>query len=282
MVSRVFLLLFLNSVGMALIVAFLGNRLVFYPSRYPEGTWSPDGLNNTFHDITFSTEDGLQLHGWWLPSDTPETLLWCHGNAGNVTHRLDLFQYLAALDIQILLFDYRGYGKSEGQPNEEGLYRDAEAAYRFLTEDRNIPTDDIYLFGRSLGGAVATKLASDVNAGGLILESTFTSIPEMSNASMPIPYLYLLLRTKMDSQSRIHNVTEPALHLHGQRDEVIPMSLGRRLFEQSTEPKAWVEFPEAGHDNVRESNPERYDRAIDCLIKHNSDLDCISRDDHES
>jgi pimeloyl-ACP methyl ester carboxylesterase len=276
MVTRVILLLFLNTVGMALIVVFLGNRLVFYPSRHPEGTWSPEGLGNRFHDVTFSTDDGCQLHGWWLPADAPETLLWCHGNSGNITHRLDLFQKLTSLDVRILLFDYRGYGKSEGLPDEEGLYRDARAAYRFLTDTKNISPDDLYLFGRSLGGAVATKLATEVNTGGLILESTFTSIPEMSGASMPIPYLYLLLRTKMDSLSRIHQVEAPALHMHGQQDEVIPISLGRRLFERSSDPKAWVEFPEAGHDNVHDSDPARYREAMQCLIKHDADFARLS------
>lgn len=274
---RVLLLLAFNSLAMAVLVALLGHRLVFYPSKHPEGHWEPEGLGTRFQDVTFDTEDNLTLHGWWTPAETEKTLLWCHGNSGNITHRLDLLQFLTEMDLQVLLFDYRGYGRSEGHAHEKGLYRDATAAYRFLCREKDVSPDHLFLFGRSLGGAVATRLASDTPCGGVILQSTFTSIPEMSNASMPIPYLYKLLRAKMNSLSRIDQIDEPTLHIHGDQDSVVPISLGRRLYEHARDPKAWVEFPGAGHDDVKESNPSKYRQLIQKMIDNPSDISSVSQ-----
>ncbi len=273
--SRVLVLIAVNCIAMMLVVAFLGNRLVFYPSRHPEGTWSADGLGDQFFDVQFSTEDQVRLHGWWAPAQSEKTLLWCHGNSGNITHRLDLLQFFTTLNVQVLLFDYRGYGKSEGDPHENGLYRDAKAAYRFLVDEQEVSPDQLLIFGRSLGGAIATHLGAGSEHAGVILESTFTNIPDISNASMPIPFLYLFLRARLDALSRIDQINQPTLHLHGRQDEVVPVSLGRRLFEQAVDPKTWIEFPDAEHDDIRESDPDTYRNVLKTMIHHPEKLDRI-------
>ncbi len=255
---RVVLLLTLNVTAMFLLVLLLGNRFVFYPSVYPEGRWDHDGVDGGIVDETFTTDDGVRLHGWWVPAETEtaHTLLWMHGNSGNVTHRLEDLRTIHGYGVNVFLFDYRGYGKSEGSPDEEGVYRDARAAYDHVR--KRIPEEDLYLFGRSLGGGVAVKLATEVNCGGLILQSTFTSIRDMSGASLPIPLLYLVLRTEMNSLSRIASVDEPILMIHGVRDDVVPDGLGRRLFDEANDPKYWLEVEEAGHDDLIETAPDRY------------------------
>ncbi len=274
---RVALLLVLSVSGMFLLVVVLGNRFVFYPSSYPEGRWEPAEGGDRWLEETFPAEDGVKLHAWWAPEDKEKTLLWMHGNSGNITHRIEALRDIHGYGLQVFLFDYRGYGKSEGTPSEEGVYRDARAAFRYLVDQKGISPDHLYLFGRSLGGAVATKLATEVDCGGIILQSTFTSIRDMSGASLPIPLLYLVLRTKMDSLSRIDNVGMPLLMIHGSEDDVVPASLGRRLFEAANEPKYWLELDGAGHDDLRGVDPDLYRSTLLRFVKNPQAL-CASGD----
>ena len=167
----------------------LGNRLVFFPDREIEQTPVDWGLS--FEEVTFFAPDGVQLHGWFIPGDREVTLLWFHGNSGNISHRLENLKLLHDhLGVNILIFDYRGYGLSGGRISEEGTYLDGEGALLHLRLRRDTRPDRIVLFGRSLGSAVAVDVATRYSPYGLILESPFTSVPDMANRSirfLPIP-----------------------------------------------------------------------------------------------
>jgi fermentation-respiration switch protein FrsA (DUF1100 family) len=241
-----------------LAVVFFEKSMIFFPTRYPDGFWDVEEISAvsgaSVEDHFFSTDDHLRLHGWWCRPDrrggtADIVLLWFHGNAGNLSHRVDLLLRLAALPAQVFLIDYRGYGRSEGRPDEHGLYRDGAAAWRYLVEDRAVTPDRIVIFGKSLGGAVAVDLAATVVPAGLILESTFTSVPDMAAHHFPI-VPRALVRTRMDSLSKIRAVGVNKLHIHSPADEVVPYTLGRRLYDAAPEPKRFHEVAGAGHNET--------------------------------
>jgi fermentation-respiration switch protein FrsA (DUF1100 family) len=176
-------------------------------------------------------------------------LLWFHGNAGNLAHRADLMLELARLPAQVFIVDYRGYGRSDGRPSEEGLYRDARAAWRYLRDQGGVEADRIVILGKSLGGAAAVDLAAEVSPAGLILESSFVSVPEMAARHYPfIPRWFV--RTKMDSLSKIERVRCPILVIHSPDDEIVPYEQGRRLFEAAGGDKRFLEVPGAHHNEL--------------------------------
>jgi fermentation-respiration switch protein FrsA (DUF1100 family) len=176
-------------------------------------------------------------------------LLWFHGNAGNLSHRTQLMFLLADTPARVFIMDYRGYGRSEGKPSEEGLYLDARAAWQYLVGERRVSPDRIVLFGKSLGGAVAVDLATEVDPAGVIIQSSFTSVPDMAARHFPfVPKA--LIRTKMDSLSKIPDVTAPKLFIHSTADEVAPFELGRRLYEAAPEPKRFHQVDGAAHNDT--------------------------------
>lgn len=244
------------------------NRLIYHPTRYPGGYYeyaeaAPEKgvVYPKIEDWWFTTADGKRLHGWYasphrLDDDGREVavesrgvLLWLHGNAGNVTHRYQRLWRFMSLPADVFIFDYRGFGRSEGRPNEEGLYRDADAAWRYLTEERQIDRGRIVLYGVSLGAAPAIELATRVQPVGLITEAAFTSIPDMGRIALPIVPRFLV-RTQMNSLEKIPGINCPKLLIHGTSDEVIPFRMGPRLFEAAGEPKEFYEVPGAMHDDV--------------------------------
>jgi len=240
-------------------MVFLENSMIYYPSRYPDGFWDAAEVGRTsgcaVEDCFFVTEDGVRLHAWWCrppvqePSSAEMVLLLFHGNAGNLSHRADMMLRLAALPVQVFIVDYRGYGRSEGRPTEAGLYRDGRAAWGYLTEEQEVPSDRVVVFGKSLGGAVAVDLAARVAPAGLVVQSSFTSVGDMAARHFPfVPRA--LIRTKMDSLAKIDDVTCPKLFIHSPADEVVPYSLGRRLYEAAPEPKRFHEVPGAGHNET--------------------------------
>jgi fermentation-respiration switch protein FrsA (DUF1100 family) len=169
-------------------------------------------------------------------------VLFCHGNAGNVSHRLDTLQFFRSLGLGTLIFDYRGYGRSDGSPSEKGTYRDAEAAWRHLVEQRQIPPERIVILGRSLGGAVAARLAADQRPGALVVESAFTSVPDLAARMFPVYPVHLLARIRYNTLKWIRRVHCPVLVVHSRDDEMIPFRHGRRLFEAAPEPKEFLEL----------------------------------------
>lgn len=231
-------------------VAALEKSLVFVPSPYPNGNWSPAGL--TFEDAWFRSADGTQLHGWYVPHDRPRAvILFCHGNAGNVTHRARALRALHDwVGASVLVFDYRGYGKSKGAPSEEGVLADARAARAWLARRAGIDENEIVLLGRSLGGGVAVDLAAADGARALVLESTFTSLPDVAAAAYPLLPVRMLMQTRLDSASKIGNYHGPLLESHGDADKVVPYKLGRRLFQAANEPKQFLTIRRGGHNEL--------------------------------
>jgi fermentation-respiration switch protein FrsA (DUF1100 family) len=227
------------------------NRMVFFPIKYPQGYWNPQSFGLEIEDCYFETADGLKLHGWLLKSDQPiATLLWCHGNAGNISDRLDNLAKLAKLPINTFIFDYRGYGRSEGTPSEKGIYLDAETALDYLTGRPDIDRGKVILFGRSLGGAVAVKLATERQNAGLILESTFTSAKDMAKSMFGFLPVHLITKSDFNSENLIRSLQIPVLVLHGSRDRTIPYDLGRKLFDAANEPKRFYEIVGADHNDT--------------------------------
>ena len=233
----------------------LVNRFIYYPE--PDWMFTPADLDLEAEDVFLTPEPGVQLHAWFFPHPEPlASLLFCHGNAGNVSHRLENVAYLLQTGFQVLLFDYRGYGRSSGQPSEPGLYRDAAAAWAHLVgraETMGVPR---IVFGRSLGGAVAVDLATRVAADGLVIESTFTSVHALARLVFPAPLP--ALPVKYDSLSKIGRLEVPLLVIHGEEDELIPIAEGRALFEAAPGPKAWYPIPRAGHNDTYLVGGEAY------------------------
>ena len=238
---------------------------VYYPVREIQG--DPAMLGLTFREVFPVAEDGIRLHGWFVPyPGARATLLIFHGNAGNIGHRLSWMAMLHQLRINVYIIDYRGYGKSEGKPFEQGLYRDATAAYEWWLHERGVPEEKLVLLGESLGGAVAVDLAARVPVAGVILQSTFTSAHEMAKGLFPIGLLQPFLGVHFDSASKISRVTCPKLVIHGNRDEIVPFAMGQRLFELAPDPKRFFEVSGAGHnDLVWVAGPEYSVRISDFL-----------------
>ena len=216
-------------------------RMIFHPMRTLLATPTDWGL--AYEDVELQTEDGVRLHGWYLPSSgARRVLLFLHGNAGNISHRRESLQIFHRLGLNVLIIDYRGYGLSGGSPSEAGLYLDAHAAWRHLTEVRGFAASDILLFGRSLGGAVAARLAAESEPGGLILESTFSSARDFAHRVMPLMSRLTVLRYEFDTASALQAVHCPLLVLHSPDDEIMPYELGRRTFEAANEPKRFQDM----------------------------------------
>lgn len=229
--------------GLGLLLFLTQERLVFIPTV--ELDWRPSDEGLAYEEASFVTADGIRLHAWFLPTSAPPrgTVLFCHGNAGNIGHLLDSARIYLDLGLNVLLFDYRGYGKSEGKPSERGVYLDAEAAWRWLVEDRGIAPADILVVGRSLGGAPAARLAGTVSPAprALILESVFSSIPDMAAAHYPV-YPKFLSRITLSTERFVRDVRCPVLSIHSREDEIAPFRLGRKVFASANEPKTFREL----------------------------------------
>ena len=220
--------------------------LIYFPSRELVGTPATVGL--TYRDVWFHAEDGVRLHGWYVPARLPITLLWCHGNAGNISHRLDNIEEIhRRLGLGVFIFDYRGYGRSDGRPTESGLYRDARAAREALIRE-GVPAERMVYFGRSLGAAVAVELALGAPPPALILETPFLSVRAMANRTLPGSGV--LFKARFDSLEKIGRVRSRLLILHGDADEVVPYEHGRRLFAAAPEPKGFYTIRGAHHNDT--------------------------------
>ena len=237
---------------------------IYYPERLILG--KPSDLGMEYEDVYFPTEDGLKLNGWFTRGERDITWLWFPGNAGNISYRLDNLGILhQKLGVNAFIFDYRGYGNSQGRVSEKGTYLDAQAALSYLRSRRDINPAHIVLFGRSLGSAIAVDLASKQKCLGLILESPFTNVKDM--VRRVIPFLPGgIIRTKYDSISKIKRVTVPLLILHGNHDEVVPLELGKRLYEAANEPKEFYIIDGAGHNDTYLVGGEEYFAKLDEFI----------------
>ena len=247
--ATILLLAITGYAALVLIVYFNQSNLLFLPnmpSRTLIATPADAGLE--YESLKITSSDGLSLDAWFIPgTGARSTLLFFHGNAGNISHRMDSLRLFHDLGLDILIFDYRGYGRSEGKPTEAGTYLDAEAVWRYLTEERGVSPGEIILFGRSLGAAVATWLAARHTPGALIIESAFTSVPEMAATLYPYLPVRLLSRLDYSTITDIGSVSSPVLVVHSRDDEIIPFSHGERIYAAAGEPRVFLEI-RGGHN----------------------------------
>jgi fermentation-respiration switch protein FrsA (DUF1100 family) len=237
----ILLLVVLTYIGVAIYLYRSQNRYIYFPTRDIESTPADRGL--AYQQVTFSASDGVGLHGWFIPAERQRgVVLYCHGNGGNIGHCVESAAILHDLGFSVLAYDYRGYGRSDGTPSEEGTYRDAEAAWRYLVDERGVAASDIVMVGRSLGGAVATWLATQHPPRALILESTFTSMPEMASRTFPLFPASLIVTTHYNTLERIGSIHCPVLVVHSRADEVIPYELGEELYRRANSPKEFLEI----------------------------------------
>ncbi|HEX2830551.1 MAG TPA: alpha/beta hydrolase [Burkholderiales bacterium] len=235
-----------------LIVGFVWlvqDRLIYYPEMGREIATTPAARGVAYDDFTITTEDGERLSVWWVPATSPRgAVLLLHGNAGNISQRTDYALMFRELGYSTLLVDYRGYGRSTGKPSEEGTYRDADAAWRWLTRTRHIPENQIVVFGESLGGGVASWIAARHRPRALVLASTFTSATDLGAEVYGFLPVRLISRFRYATLERLRDVTSPILIMHSPDDDIIPYAHGRKLFEAANEPKAFVDLA-GGHNS---------------------------------
>ena len=236
-------------------------KYFFFPTREMEGTPSHWGLS--YEEVSFRATDGVLLHGWYLPGYSETTVLWLHGNGGNISHRLEnLMLMRKALGAGIFIFDYRGYGGSDGRPSEAGTYRDAKGALDYVLSRKDVNADRIVYFGRSLGTAVGVWLATQCAPAGLVLESPFTSVRDMARHAFPRLPLHYMVRGKYDSLSRIKDVSCPVLVIHGQNDPLVPLKQAQKLFEEAGEPKQFYLILGAAHNDTYQVGGDSYFRVL--------------------
>ncbi|MEZ6053304.1 MAG: alpha/beta hydrolase [Planctomycetaceae bacterium] len=240
----------------------IDEMLLFFPSKFPEGDWQPKHLN--FEDVYFDATDGTHLHGWFCPCESPRAVvLIAHGNGGNVTSRADWLTYLQSrMRVSTFVFDYRGYGRSEGAPTVEGVLQDARAARAKLCELTEVKPSEIVLFGESLGGAVAVQLSSELAPSGLVLQSTFSSLRAIADVHYP-KLSWLVPEEKLNSITAIKSYHGPLLMSHGTADRTIPYSLGKDLFQAANKPKTLVTIKNRDHDDWMKND---YLRKLDAFI----------------
>jgi fermentation-respiration switch protein FrsA (DUF1100 family) len=216
-------------------------RMIFYPTR--RLITDPGAIGLDYDSVTPVTGDNVKLHGWFIPAPEEKgVLLFFHGNAGNISHRLDSLRMFHDLGLSALIIDYRGYGRSQGSISESGTYLDGEAAWNYLTVERKIPPQRIVVFGRSLGAAIAAYIASRKKPGALIIESAFTSIPEMGARMYPYIPVKLLSRYQYNTRKFLQGVSSPVLVIHSPYDGIIPFENGVQLYESAREPKKFLKI----------------------------------------
>ena len=245
------------------LVAKFETSQVFQPSVYPEGDWTPHGLD--YEDAFFQAQDRTHLHGWFLPhAQSQAVILFAHGNAGNLSHRRAMLEELRDRhQVSIMIFDYRGYGRSEGKPDEAGLLQDARAARQWLSKRTGLPEADIVLAGRSLGGGVAVDLAAKDGARGLILMNTFNSLVDVAEHHVSWISPNKVMQNRFDSISKIGDYHGSLLQVHGDRDKVIPLEYAMELFGAANSPKRFVIAPGGGHNDPL---TEEFHQALEAFL----------------
>jgi fermentation-respiration switch protein FrsA (DUF1100 family) len=242
---------------------YIEKRSVFFPEKKIEFT--PASLNITFEDVNITTPDKFKINGWFIPrNNAKRTVLFCHGNAGNIGDRLDKINMFQEIGFNVLIFDYRGYGRSQGRPSEKGLYLDTRAAYEYLLNERKIIPDEIILYGESLGNAAVIDLASKRQVKAVILEGAFSSGKDMAGTLYPFIPAFLFSDI-FNSIQKIKKINAPKLFLHSVDDEIVPYKIAKKLFESAQEPKYFVELNGSHNDAFLESK-DKYLSAIISFI----------------
>jgi uncharacterized protein len=243
---------------------FFQQHFIYFP--HSEIVSTPEVISLDYEDLTLITSDGIEINAWWIPHQNARaTVLFLHGNAGNISHRLDSINIFHQLGLSVLIIDYRGYGKSTGKPTEEGTYIDAETAWHYLTNEKKIKGDEIIIFGRSLGGAVASWLADKYHASALIIESSFTSIADIGRHYYPYLPISLLAHIKYPAIDRMPGIESPVLVIHSADDEIVPYKFGKQLFEHANEPKIFLDI-DGGHNDGFLISGNKYSDGINDFI----------------
>jgi fermentation-respiration switch protein FrsA (DUF1100 family) len=265
--------------GLALIYAALGVALYLFqgsmvflanlPGRALDATPADIGLQ--YEDVGIDTADGERLHGWYVPATNARgTLLFFHGNAGNISHRLESILIFNRLALDVLIVDYRGYGQSTGRPGEQGTYRDAQAAWDYLVRERSVSPGNIVIFGRSLGGAVGAWLASELPAveqpAAVIIESAFTSGADMARRLYPVYPARLLTRLRYPVVDYVQRISCPVLVVHSRNDEIIPFAMGRAIYEAAPQPRDFIEL-RGDHNAGFWISREEYAAGLDVFLE---------------
>jgi fermentation-respiration switch protein FrsA (DUF1100 family) len=247
---QILALLVLLSIAVWVFYPRILNFFLFYPQTSLD--MFPGDFDLPFEDVYFKSEDDRRLHGWFIPSkpDDGPVILFCHGNAGNISHRLENVQLLVHQNLSVFIFDYRGYGKSDGKPSVTGIYRDGLAAYDHLCKERQIQPEQIIPFGRSLGGAVAIEIALRRKVQAVIIESTFTSTKDMARTITLFRLFAPLVPTHLDNLKKIQRINVPILIVHGEQDKLVPFTMGKELFHAARAPKYFYPLPTAGHNDT--------------------------------
>lgn len=245
------------------------HRLLYLPNM-PGRDWAatPHALGLEYEDVRLTTRDGIELSAWWVPARPQRgTVLFLHGNAGNISHRLESIEIFHRLGMSVLIVDYRGYGKSDGAPSEAGTYRDAEAAWNHLVEERQLAAGDIIIFGRSLGASIAAHLARGVSPApaALILESPMTSAPDMAQSAYPFLPARWLTRFSYATRTYVAQADCPVLVIHSEDDEIIPYAQGKAVFKAAPEPKRFLAL-RGGHNTGFLESVEAYVNGIDGFL----------------
>ena len=253
------LLLILLAVIILAAVRFLERKSIFFPMREIVGT--PRDIGLKYEEVYFTTQDNKKLNGWFIPRQGAEaTILFSNGNAGNISYRLEKISIMNEIGFNILVFDYRGYGKSEGAPSEQGFYSDIQAAYNYLVGTRGISPGDIILYGESIGGAVVIELAGKSPVKAVIIEAAFTSVKDMASIAFPgVPHF--ILESRFDSLEKIKDIKYPKLLIHSMDDEIVPFEQGERLFSAALEPKESLKL-KGGHNTAFRDSLEDYKKGI--------------------
>jgi fermentation-respiration switch protein FrsA (DUF1100 family) len=269
-ISAGLLLLVLIYLGLTLYLYLSQAGMLYLPDFPGENRdITPADAGLAYEQIELTTADGLHLAAWFVPGPTKArgVILFCHGNAGTIASRITTLELLQGLGFATLIFDYRGYGDSEGRPSEQGTYRDAEAAWQYL-RGQGYAGDEIIIMGRSLGAAVAAQLASRHSPGAVVLESTFTSVPDVAAELYPLFPVRFISRFHYNTLSRMPAIHAPLLIVHSRDDEIIPYSHGRRLFAAANEPKQFLELKGGHNDSIYVSGIEYYRRGLDDFFRH--------------
>ncbi|MDD5156322.1 MAG: alpha/beta hydrolase [Candidatus Omnitrophica bacterium] len=251
-IIRLFLILSAGVILILLYLRYIEKNTVFHPMKEIE--YTPKELGLVYQDISFKAPDGVILSGWLVPCQNARyTVLFAHGNAGNISHRIEKIKFFHTLGCSVFIFDYRGYGKSKSSPSEKGLYEDAQGAYNYLLST-GVRPQDIIGYGESLGGSAIIDLASRNKLAALITDSAISSAKDMVKVIYPfLPYWVFSVR--LDSVDKIKSITIPKLIIHSSNDEIVPYQLGEKLYEAAPQPKEFLKIHGGHNSGFFESEP---------------------------
>ncbi|MBD3427140.1 MAG: alpha/beta fold hydrolase [Candidatus Omnitrophica bacterium] len=246
------------------LIRYIENKSLFFPMK--EVTTDPDSIGLLYEEVYFETADGRRLNGWFIPRDGSDfTVIFCHGNAGNIGHRLSKLSMLNELDLSVFIFDYRGFGKSEGVPREKGLYTDALAAYEYISISRGVPENRIILYGESLGAAVSAEVAAKKRPEALVTEEAFTCLRDMAKKAYPyVPHF--IFSSRLDTMRELKKAECPKLIMHSIDDEIVFYDLGEKLFREARSPKEFLQL-RGTHTTAFLDSKELYQEGLSSFLE---------------